>query len=66
MFPLAPHFVPYVLPNIVPSKPISHSTLATYTLIILFSENLEISQKFEKKKFVKENIESPRIFHLSK
>jgi len=55
-----------LLLNIVPSKPISHSTLATYTLIILFSENLEISQIIEKKKFVKENIESSRIFHLSK
>jgi hypothetical protein len=35
-----------------------HSTLAASTVIILFSEILNLQKRHQRKKFVKENIES--------
>jgi len=44
-----------------------HSTLATLMLIILFSKMLKNSQKkFQTQNFVKEIIESTKIFNLLK
>ncbi len=69
LFPEKTHKIEKVHhPKKISGHDIYYANLATSTLIVLFSEMLKFSpqENSNNKNFVKENVESSRIFYFSK